>query len=327
MDGTDTKSNLGANAILGVSMACCRAAAVEKGIPLYAHIGQLANTKTPFVLPTPSLNVLNGGSHAGGHLALQEFMVMPVGAKSFSEAMRMGAEVYQTLKTLTKKKYGTGAANVGDEGGVAPDLKTADEALELITEAIAKSGYTGKVKISMDPASSEFYENGKYNLDFKSNPSNPEEIISGEELADMYLGLFKKYDIISIEDPFAENDWPAWSKFMKRTDLQVVGDDILVTNPKFIKRAIEEKACNSLLLKVNQIGTVTESLQAADMSFGAGWGVMVSHRSGETEDTFIADLAVGINAAQIKVSYIMYIFIYFIYFLFSIFYFFIDQNI
>ena len=300
LDGTPNKSKLGANAILGVSMAVSRAAAIEKKIPLYAHIAQLAKTPSPFVLPVPAFNVLNGGSHAGGRLAFQEFMIMPTGASSFSQAMQWGSEVYHTLKSLAKKKYGQSAGNVGDEGGVAPDLQTAEEALELIHAAIAKAGYTGKVKIAMDVASSEFYENGNYNLDFKSSPGDKSAIITGQALADMYVDLAKKYEIVSIEDPFDQDDWQAWTKFEAQASCQVVGDDLTVTNPIRIKRAIEDKACDCLLLKINQIGTITESLQAAADSFAAGWGVMVSHRSGETEDTYIADLTVGLNTGQIK---------------------------
>ena len=237
-------------------------------------------------------------------------MIFPCEAPSFSEALRQGAEVYQHLKSLAKKKYGTSAGNVGDEGGVAPDIQTAKEALELISAAIEKAGYTGKVKIIMDVASSEFYRDGKYDLDFKNPNSNPANFISAEELGKIYLELAKEYDIVryflfmlidfSIEDPFEQDDWHAWTSFSAQYHGQVVGDDLTVTNPLRIKRAIKDRACNALLLKINQIGTITESLQAANDSYAAGWGVMVSHRSGETEDTFIADLVVGIRAGQIK---------------------------
>jgi enolase len=302
LDGTENKTNLGANAILGVSLAVAKAGAAEKGVPLYAHISDLAGTKKPFVLPVPFMNVLNGGSHAGGRLAFQEFMIVPSAAPSFSEAMRQGAEVYQTLKSLAKKKYGQSAGNVGDEGGVAPDIQTADEALSLITEAIEKAGYTGKVKIAMDVASSEFYneKEKKYDLDFKNPDSDPTKWVTYEQLADQYKTLASKYPIVSIEDPFAEDDWEAWSYFFKTSDFQIVGDDLTVTNPLRIKKAIELKSCNALLLKVNQIGTLTESIQAAKDSYAAGWGVMVSHRSGETEDVTIADIVVGIRAGEIK---------------------------
>lgn len=302
LDDTPNKTKLGANAILGVSLAVAKAGAAEKKLPLYAHISDLAGTKKPYVLPVPFMNVLNGGSHAGGRLAFQEFMVVPACAPTFTEAMRQGSEVYQKLKALAKKKYGLSAGNVGDEGGVAPDIQTADEALELITEAIEQAGYTGQMKIALDVASSEFYKEDakKYDLDFKNPDSDPDKWITYEELAAMYSDLCKKYPIVSIEDPFAEDDWEAWSYFYKTQDCQIVADDLTVTNPLRIKKAIELKACNALLLKVNQIGTLTESIQAAKDSYADGWGVMVSHRSGETEDVTIADLVVGIRAGQIK---------------------------
>jgi enolase len=223
-------------------------------------------------------------------------------APSFSEALRQGSEVYQKLKTLAKKKYGQSAGNVGDEGGVAPDIQTAEEALDLITDAIEQAGYTGKMSIAMDVASSEFYktEEKKYDLDFKNPESDPTKWITYEQLADLYKQLASKYPIVSIEDPFAEDDWEAWSYFYKTSDFQIVGDDLTVTNPLRIKKAIELKSCNALLLKVNQIGTLTESIQAAKDSYADGWGVMVSHRSGETEDVTIADIAVGLRSGQIK---------------------------
>jgi len=302
LDGTTNKTKLGANAILGVSMAVAKAAAAEKGVPLYVHISDLAGTKKPYVLPVPFMNVLNGGSHAGGRLAFQEFMIVPSEAPTFSEALRQGAEVYQKLKSLAKKKYGQSAGNVGDEGGVAPDIETAEEALELVSAAIKEAGYEGRVKIAMDVASSEFYkvDAKKYDLDFKNPDSDPTKWITYEQLAAQYKELASKYPIVSIEDPFAEDDWEAWQYFYKTSDFQIVGDDLTVTNPEFIKKAIDTKACNALLLKVNQIGTISEAIQAAKDAFGAGWGVMVSHRSGETEDVTIADIAVGLRAGQIK---------------------------
>jgi len=301
-DGSPNKGKLGANAILGVSLAAAKAGAAAKGVPLYAHIAEIAGSKSPFVLPVPFFNVVNGGSHAGGALAFQEFMIAPTGVDTFTDAFRAGAEIYQILKTLTKKKYGLSAGNVGDEGGVAPDIGTAEEALDLITDAIKQAGYEGKVKIAMDVASSEFYKEKeeKYDLDFKNPNSDPSKWITSKELADLYISLSKKYPIVSIEDPFAEDDWEAWSHFYKNVDFQIVGDDLTVTNPIRIKRAIEEKSCNALLLKVNQIGSLSESIQAAQDSFAAGWGVMVSHRSGETEDVTIADIVVGLRAGQIK---------------------------
>uniref|UniRef100_A0A060T4R9 phosphopyruvate hydratase n=1 Tax=Blastobotrys adeninivorans TaxID=409370 RepID=A0A060T4R9_BLAAD len=302
LDGTANKSKLGANAILGVSLAVARAAAAEKGVPLYRHIADIAKTPEPYVLPVPFQNVLNGGSHAGGALAIQEFMIVPLQFKSFSDALRAGAETYHHLKSLAKKKYGTSAGNVGDEGGVAPDIHTPVEALDLITDAIKAAGYTGRMGIAIDAASSEFYKEGKYDFDFKNPNSDPSKWMTGEQLADLYVDLINKYPIVSLEDPFAEDDWDAWVKFYPRVagKVQIVGDDLTVTNVKYLKKAIELKAADALLLKVNQIGSLTESIGAAKESYNAKWGVMVSHRSGETEDTFIADLSVGIRSGQIK---------------------------
>ncbi|KAK9460721.1 Enolase, C-terminal TIM barrel domain-containing protein [Lipomyces oligophaga] len=300
LDGTPNKCKLGANAILGISLAVAKAAAGEKKVPLYEHIAELAGSKNAVVLPVPFLNVLNGGSHAGGRLAFQEFMIAPTGASSFHEGLQMGAEVYQILKSLTKKRYGLSAGNVGDEGGVAPDIQTPKEALDLISDSIAAAGYTGKVKIALDVASSEFFKDGKYDMDFKNPDSDPSKWLSYEELAALYAQLCKEYPIVSIEDPFAEDDWDAWVHFYKTTDIQIVGDDLTVTNPLRIKTAIDKKAANALLLKVNQIGTLSESIKAAQDSFAAGWGVMVSHRSGETEDTTIADIVVGLKTGEIK---------------------------
>ncbi|KAL6946821.1 hypothetical protein ACO0QE_001672 [Hanseniaspora vineae] len=302
LDGTPNKSKLGANSILGVSMACSKAAAAAKGIPLYEHLNQLiyGKTKTPLVLPVPFFNVLNGGSHAGGALAFQEFMIAPTGAPSFSEALRIGSEVYHHLKSLTKKKYGGSAGNVGDEGGVAPNINTADEALDLIVAAIKEAGHEGEVGIAMDAASSEFYKDGKYDLDFKNPDSDKSKWLSGPELATLYNELIDKYPIISLEDPFAEDDWDSWSHYFKHAKVPVVADDLVVTNPARIATAIEKKCADTLLLKINQIGSLTESFQAATDSWKAGWGIMVSHRSGETEDTFIADLVVALRCGQIK---------------------------
>lgn len=303
LDGTPNKSKLGANAILGVSLAAAKAGAAEKNVPLYHHLAQLAGASTDkFVLPVPFQNVLNGGSHAGGALAFQEFMIVPTGAPTFSEGLRIGSEVYHNLKSLTKKRYGQSAGNVGDEGGVAPDIGSPKEALDLIVDAIAAAGYTGKVGIALDVASSEFFKDGKYDLDFKNPNSDPSKWISGEELGALYQELINTYPIVSIEDPFAEDDWEAWVKFsaLVGDKIQIVADDLTVTNPIRIKTAIEKKAADGLLLKVNQIGSLSESIQAAKDSYAANWGVMVSHRSGETEDTFIADLSVGLRSGQIK---------------------------
>ncbi|CAO3613544.1 unnamed protein product [Mucor hiemalis] len=300
LDGTPNKSKLGANAILGVSLAVAKAGAAEKGVPLFVHFSDLAGSKKPFVMPVPSFNVINGGSHAGNKLAMQEFMIMPTGASSFTEAMKIGTEVYHTLKNVIKDKYGQDATNVGDEGGFAPNIQDNREGLELLVTAIEKAGYTGKVKIAMDCAASEFYVDGKYDLDFKNPNSNPEDRLTGQQLAELYKSFAEKYPVVSIEDAFDQDDWENWSHLLEISDYQLVGDDLTVTNPKRIATAIEKKACNALLLKVNQIGTLTESIQAALDSQAAGWGVMVSHRSGETEDGTIADLVVGLRTGQIK---------------------------
>ncbi|XP_052612405.1 beta-enolase isoform X3 [Peromyscus californicus insignis] len=298
LDGTENKSKFGANAILGVSLAVCKAGAAEKGVPLYRHIADLAGNPD-LVLPVPAFNVINGGSHAGNKLAMQEFMILPVGASSFKEAMRIGAEVYHHLKGVIKAKYGKDATNVGDEGGFAPNILENNEALELLKTAIQAAGYPDKVVIGMDVAASEFYRNGKYDLDFKS-PDDPARHISGEKLGELYKNFIKNYPVVSIEDPFDQDDWATWTSFLSGVDIQIVGDDLTVTNPKRIAQAVEKKACNCLLLKVNQIGSVTESIQACKLAQSNGWGVMVSHRSGETEDTFIADLVVGLCTGQIK---------------------------
>lgn len=299
LDGTENKSTLGANAILGVSLAVAKAGAVHKGLPLYKYIAQLAGVDK-VVLPVPAFNVINGGSHAGNKLAMQEFMILPVGASSFSEAMKMGSEVYHHLKAEIKKRYGLDATAVGDEGGFAPNIQDNREGLDLLNTAIAKAGYTGKISIAMDVAASEFYKDGKYDLDFKNPQSDASKWISGEELANLYHSFCKEYPVVSIEDAFDQDDWDNWTKFMSNTGIQLVGDDLTVTNPKRIAMAVEKKSCNCLLLKVNQIGSVTESIEAARLSRQNGWGVMVSHRSGETEDTFIADLVVGLATGQIK---------------------------
>ncbi|CAM6069983.1 unnamed protein product [Sphagnum tenellum] len=300
LDKTENKGNLGANAILAVSMAVCKAGAAEKGVPLYQHIADLSGN-TKLVLPVPAFNIINGGSHAGNKLAMQEFMILPTGAATFSEALRMGAEVYHNLKTVIKGKYGIDACNVGDEGGFAPNISRQEEGLDLVKEAIEKAGYTGKIKIGMDVAASEFYTADKrYDLDFKTPNNSGAEIKSGEEMIELYKSFCQEYPIISIEDPFEQDDWDHTKKLTELNICQVVGDDLLVTNPKRVAKAIEEKTCNALLLKVNQIGTVTESIEAVNMAKQANWGVMASHRSGETEDSFIADLSVGLATGQIK---------------------------
>jgi len=299
LDGTPNKGKLGANAILGVSLAVCKAGAAEKNVPLYRHIADLAGNKD-VVLPVPAFNVINGGSHAGNKLAMQEFMILPTGAKNFTEAMKIGSEVYHNLKSVIKEKYGLDACNVGDEGGFAPNIQDNMEGLELLNVAIKKAGYTGKVKIGMDVAASEFFKNNKYDLDFKNPASTDADCVSADALAKIFMDMKSKYPIVSIEDPFDQDDWPAWTSLTAQAGIQIVGDDLTVTNPIRVQTAIDKKACNALLLKVNQIGSITESIKACQMSRDAGWGVMVSHRSGETEDSTIADIVVGLRTGQIK---------------------------
>ncbi len=294
LDSSKNKSVLGANAILAVSMAVCKAAALCKGVPLYKHIAELAGNNK-LVLPVPSFNVINGGEHAGNKLDIQEYMILPIGAKSFSEALKMGAETYHALKAIIKKEYGIDAVNVGDEGGFAPPLENIEEPIELIETAIKKAGYEGKIFIGLDAAASEFFAgNNKYNIEGME--------LSQEELIARYVEIVQKHGLVSLEDPFEQEDFASCAKLneMVGDSCQIVGDDILVTNVERIKVAIEKKACNALLLKVNQIGTVSEAIDAAKLARSADWGIMVSHRSGETEDSFIADLAVGISSGQIK---------------------------
>jgi enolase len=305
LDGTPNKGKLGANAILGVSMAATKAAAAAKGIPLYRQFAALAGNDGPMVLPVPCFNVVNGGSHAGNKLAFQEYFIIPVGAETFKEAIRIGCECYHTLKGVIKKKFGGDATLIGDEGGFAPPCD-ARGGCEMIMEAIEKAGYKDKCKIGMDVAASEFKVEGEdcYDLGtwYPDSEKTPELKMTGAQLADFYLGLCKDFPIMTIEDPFDQDDWAGWKSFTEKlgADTQVVGDDLTVTNVTRVKKAIDEKACNALLLKVNQIGSVTESIDAVKMCKQGGWGVMCSHRSGETEDTTIADLAVGLCTGQIK---------------------------
>lgn len=290
LDGTENKSRLGANAILGVSMAVCRASANELGLPLYRYIGG-CNAKE---LPVPMMNIINGGAHADNNLNIQEFMIMPAGFSDFASALRAAAEIFQTLKSILKKKKLNTA--VGDEGGFAPNLNTNEEAISIIIQAITESGYKpGKdVLLALDAASSEFYEKGKYNFEGKK--------ITSAELVDYYERLVKKYPILSIEDGMAESDWDGWKVLTDRLGkkVQIVGDDIFVTNTKIFRKGIEKGIANSILIKLNQIGTVTETLDAIEMAKRAGYTAIISHRSGETEDTTIADLAVACNTGFIK---------------------------
>ena len=292
-DGTPNKIRLGANAILGVSLACAKAAANNLGIPLYQHLGGLSATQ----LPLPLMNILNGGVHADNNVDLQECMILPIGAKSFKEALRMGVEVFHNLKSILKTKgYKT---SVGDEGGFAPDLHSNEEAFTLIVEAIRKAGYRpGKdMALGIDAAATEFYRNGFYFLKAEKKPKK-----TSGEMIDYYESLIKKFPILSIEDGLAEDDWKGWKVMTTRLGkkIQLVGDDLFVTNPNRLSRGIREGVANTILVKPNQIGTLTETLEVVEMAKRAGYRTIISHRSGETEDTTISDLAVGTNAGQIK---------------------------
>ncbi len=292
LDGTPTKENLGANAILGVSLAVARAAANSVGLPLYAYLGGVH----AHVLPVPMMNIMNGGKHAANSTDFQEFMIMPVGADTFSEALRWGVEIYQTLKNVLHDRGHSTA--VGDEGGFAPSLGSNQAALDVIMEAIEKAGYIpgDQIRIALDPAASEIYKDGKYHLEIEGRT------LSGEEMVEFWTDWTKRYPIISLEDGLQEDDWGNWTKLVSAIGdrVQIVGDDLLVTNVERVERAIREKAANSLLCKVNQIGSLTEAMAASQLSQRHGWTVVTSHRSGETEDATIADLAVAMNAGQIK---------------------------
>ncbi len=293
LDGTPNKARLGANAILGVSLACAKAAANHLMIPLYQHLGGLSATQ----LPLPLMNILNGGVHADNNVDLQECMILPIGAKSFREALRMGVEVFHCLKAILKEQgYKT---SVGDEGGFAPDLRSNEEAFSLIVAAIRKAGYgPGKeVALGIDAAATEFYKNGFYYLKAEKKPKK-----NSEEMIDYYASLIKKFPIFSIEDGLSEDDWKGWKALTARlgTKIQLVGDDLFVTNPKRLSKGIQEGVANAILVKPNQVGTLTETLEVIEIANRAGYRTIISHRSGETEDTTISDLAVGTNAGQIK---------------------------
>lgn len=293
LDDTDNKSKLGANAILAVSLATARASAEYYGMPLYRYLGGIRAE----LLPVPMMNILNGGKHADNNVDIQEFMIMPVGAESFSDALRMGTEIYHHLsKVLKSKGYGT---TVGDEGGFAPSLKSNEEALDVIIAAIEKAGYkpNDDVLLALDVAASEMWDNGKYKM-FKSTGNQ----LTSDEMVQWYVDLCDKYPIVSIEDGLGENDWEGWVKMTEALGdkIQIVGDDIFVTNPSFLSRGIEEGVANSILVKLNQIGTLTETIDTIHLAQRYGYGTIISHRSGETEDSSIADLAVAVNSGQIK---------------------------
>ncbi|HQL43535.1 MAG TPA: phosphopyruvate hydratase [Spirochaetota bacterium] len=293
LDGTPNKAKLGANAILGVSMACAKAVAETLGMPLYQYIGGVGACE----LPVPMMNILNGGKHADNNVDIQEFMIVPVGADSFKEALRMGVETFHSLKkVLTKKGYNTG---VGDEGGFAPNLKSNAEAFEVILEAIKEAGFKAgqDIYLAIDAAASEFYKNGKYVMAAEAKPEK-----TSEEMVNVYLEWINKYPIISIEDGMAENDWDGWKLLTDKAKntVQLVGDDVFVTNTSIFQKGIEKKVANSILIKLNQIGTLTETIEAIEMAKRAGYTAVISHRSGETEDPAIADLAVAMNTGLIK---------------------------
>ena len=293
LDGTANKEKLGANSILAVSMAAVKAGAAESGVPVYEHIGKLFGVK-PAIIPVPMCNVINGGKHAGQDNDIQEHMIMPVGAKSFKEGLQMVSEVYHTLKDILKKKFGAGATLIGDEGGFAPvQLGSIQQRLDILNEAIEKAGYDGKIKFAVDSASSEFFDNGSYTIGTTR--------MSQAQLVDYYKDVVDNYPVISWEDGMAEDDWKGWQEMTKKLGkIQIVGDDLYVTNIERIRKGIKMRATNSVLIKLNQIGTVTETLNAIKMAHENKWTAVVSHRSGETEDSLIADLVVGTNAGQIK---------------------------
>ncbi|MBI2144215.1 phosphopyruvate hydratase [Candidatus Woesearchaeota archaeon] len=312
LDGSASKSLLGANAILAVSLAAARAAAVASKKPLYSYLADnviassAAETKkhpprsksSRFILPVPFCNIINGGKHAGSNLKLQEFMVVPSGFNSFREAMTAVSEVYHELKSLLQSRFGKSAVNVGDEGGFAPQLSTAHEALSILESAVASTGYTGKVQFAIDAAASEFYSNKE-----RKYEAHAGKLLTPLEMVDYYVKLAKEFPLISVEDPFEQESFASFAELTKKLammNVQVVGDDLLVTNVSRIREAIKKSSCNCLLLKVNQIGTLTEAVAAARLATGNGWRVMVSHRSGETEDAFIADLAVALGCGQLK---------------------------
>ncbi len=297
LDGTPNKGRLGANALLAVSLAVAKAAALEKKVPLYVYLNSLTSKATTMSLPLPMVNIINGGKHAAGSTDIQEFMVMPIGATTFADAARMCAEVFHALgKVVTAKGYST---TVGDEGGYAPEVKEGNkEALTLVSDAVVKAGYVpGKDFVfALDVAATELYKDGKYEL------ATEKRTLSSQEMADWLISLSQEYPIVSIEDGLAEDDWEGWKYLTEKCSdrLQVVGDDLLVTNVKFLERGITEHAANAILVKLNQIGTLTETIRAVEMAHAAGWNAIISHRSGETEDTTIADLVVALGTGQIK---------------------------
>lgn len=296
LDGTKNKSKLGANAILAVSMAVCRAGAKAENMSLFKYIAQLAGNSSPLILPKPCFNIINGGAHSKNNLDVQEFMIVPQ-ENNFSKNLKIAKEIYREIKKIIKKEYGKSGVKLGDEGGFSPPLKTTEETIILILAAIRNLGYSKKIKIILDVAASQFFKRGRYKMDRKN--------FSNKELVKYYLGLTQKYPILGLEDPFSENDLKGWrmlsSKFQTSSSkFLIIGDDLTVTNPERIKLAYKKKACNGIIIKTNQIGTVSETIEAVKLAKTYGWKIIVSHRSGETLDDFIADLAVGVGAGYIK---------------------------
>uniref|UniRef100_A0A0V0IDC0 phosphopyruvate hydratase n=1 Tax=Solanum chacoense TaxID=4108 RepID=A0A0V0IDC0_SOLCH len=299
LDKTENKSELGANAILAVSIAACKAGAAEKEVSLHKHIADLSGQTSP-LLPVPVFTLISGGKHAGNNLAIKEIMILPVGSNTFEEALQMGSETYHHLKAVITETYGAHGCNVGEDGGFTPNISSLRDGLDLVQKAIGRTGYNEKIKIAIGVAATEFCIGTKYDLDFKTPNKSGQNFKSGQDMIDMYKELCADYPIASIEDPFDKEDWEHVKYFSGLGICQVVGGDLIMSNPKRIERAIQENSCNSLLLKVNQIGTVTEVIEVVKMAKDAQWGVVISQRSGETEDSFISDLSVGLATSQIK---------------------------
>jgi len=305
LDGTPNKAKLGANAILGVSMAACRAGAAADGVPLYQFLNKLAGSPA-MVMPVPCFNCINGGVHGGNYLPFQEFFLIPIGAPNFKEAMRYGSETYHTMKGIIKEKYGLDSTAVGDEGGFAPKIESPEDALKLLVEAIDKAGYAGKIVIGSDPAASETFDKkaGKYNLDFKKPAAeqDPKNMKTGAELVDWWVDLAGRYPVYLLEDPCDENDFDSHAALTAKLGekVEIVGDDLYCTNPTIVQKGIDKKATNAMLLKVNQIGSISEAIAAYQLCVDNNWGVFCSHRSGETEDSFLADLTVALGTGHLK---------------------------
>ena len=299
LDKAHHRTEVGANAMLAVSIAACKAGAAEKEVLLYKHIADLVG-KSATTLPVPAITVINGGTHAGNNLPIQEIKILPIGAKNFEEAMQMGSETYHHLKDIIWEKYGSDSCNIGDDGGFAPNISSITEGLDLVIAAIDRAGYNGRIKLAIDAAATDFCVGKKYDLEFKSAKKSGQNFKTGDDMIEIYSQLCSEYPLVSIEQPFDKDDWEHSKKFTTLELCQVVGDDLLMSDPERIKRAVNEYTCDALTLKASQVGTVTEAIEAVKQAKDAHWGVMVSHRSGDTDDSFIADLAVGAAAGQIK---------------------------